>query len=601
MSSSIEPRDTTGRNVVVRATKKLPVRIRASARAQHAARDEKETILDAEVVEELEGGQGSKAHRQSSGFVHWRDRRIRTAGQTFTDSWAEAARIKATAEAADHESAQRLLALYEADAASRAARGAGGSSQDGRSDQEHPGETQAERDRRWLRDMRAGLRDADRQYMDSLRASHIVVPGYGEDQKLREVDALQKVHTRMMMQMCMMPLQRGVSVNSVVQAATTMSALMVLSPAMRAEAGEKAVEVRDYVREKADERTRKHADKVQGKAARGELTAQGIASTDPEDHLSKRWRKRIEDLDRRQRGNREMFTLETAAMTEVGLMDSAYWRMREPGTDPDEVHSSYRSMRRLLHEQMADDGLDRAEVIARARVIIGQRMDVEPEVRTMFNGMAHGRMQKSGPHTVRLPNSDRTVQAWTGEFEDHLGHALPDDGVFVLRKPQNADEHQVRLAQTMSRSIADSLDRGDARDLQSDLYCYPVAFAAQQHGLSTEDLPTGMQHRVNQAQTMIATMASDGLSPDQQREAFSNAYVDAVNEVMTSTPDFEQRLGVTLGHGWDETLARMQRAAQEPAAFVDSMRRTHQQRQAQARAHEQWYPEPGPDPQPQSA
>lgn len=134
-----------------------------------------------------------------------------------------------------------------------------------------------------------------------------------------------------------------------------------------------------------------------------------------------------------------------------------------------------------------------------------------------------------------------------------------------------------------------------------DLYCYPVVFAAQQKGLSVEDLPEAMQHRAAQTQTMIATMGIDGLSAEQQREAFSNAYVDAINEVMEDVPDFQQRVEATLGHSWDQTLERMQHASADPETFVDSMRQAHQKRRRQAHEQAQWHAEPTPDPQPQSA
>lgn len=602
---------TGSSEVEVRPLRKLPVRAQAPAtgRSQDQGQDraQQDTIIDAEIVEELEGRPAKPRARETAAgphaspksFAAWRDRIIKTVREKFTDSWAEAARIKEAAMAADYETAVRMMAEYDPDWAARQQR----SAQNGASSQQDVPEADRDSrsDRAWLKDMRSGLRDADAQFMKSLRDSNIVVPGYGKDQQVREFNVMRKVHTRMMMQMCMTPLQRGVSVSSVVQSATTMTALMVLSPDFRAEVGEKAGEVRDYVRDRADARTRKRADKARHHAAEGLPNRYGQFSSDYRDHVSRRQLKRIDALERRDRGNRDMFTPDTAAMTEVGLMDSAYWRMREPDANVDEVLTSYRSMRDLLHQQMADDGLDQADVMTRARIIIGQRMETEPEVRTMFNGMAHGRVQKSAPRTIRLPNSQETVQAWTGEFEDHLGQPLPDDGIFVLRKPQEVDEHQVRLARTMTRSITDSLTRGDAEALQMDLYCYPVVFAAQQKGLSVEDLPEAMQHRAAQTQTMIATMGIDGLSAEQQREAFSNAYVDAINEVMEDVPDFQQRVEATLGHSWDQTLERMQHASADPETFVDSMRQAHQKRRRQAHEQAQWHAEPTPDPQPQSA
>lgn len=524
-------------------------------------------------------------------FISWRDRLIHKTRAAFTDAWREAARIKEAAAQQDRERAALVLADGQPVAG------------DPSTDQAAPEDVS---EQEWAKALRSGIRDADRDFMKSLKDSRIVVPGYGKQRRVREFDAIKQVHSRMMVQMCMGPLRRGVSVASVVQAATTMTALMVLSPDLRSEVGDKAAAVRDHVRNRADQMTRRQEHKAHAKARQAVLNGAEGSTTDPRSHLSQRWLRRIDALDRRERGHRDLFTPDTAAMTEVGLMESAYWRMREPGADPDQVHTSYRAMRKLLHEQMADDGLDLQDVFKRSRIIVGHRIESEPDVRNMFNGLSHGRIRRSAPHWEKLPNSDRQAQVWTGEFEDHLGHPLPDEGIFVLRKPHRSEAHQVRLTQTMSQSMEESLRSGNPRSLQADLYCYPVAFAVHQKQLDIGGLPDWMRTRVEQAQTAVGSMISDDLDDAQQSEVFSNAYVDSIHQMMEKFPDFQQRVEATLHHSWDEALHRIQQVRQNPEGFVASLKQAQYERvvrdETKYQQYQQDMPQPGWDEaQPQGA
>lgn len=569
----------------------LPIKL-----PQHddAAQDQQDSAFDEAVAQHR--AQRAQAREQAGqNFRAWRKEKIDAARRVFSDSWQAKARTQHAREEADRAAASRTLALYDGQFAHEA--GAESSTT------QRPGPASTpEQGRLWLKDMRSGLRDADRRFMDSLRDSDIVVPGYDKQPKAKELDALRTVHTRMMAQMCLAPLKQGVNARSVVQAATTMTALMVLSPEIRSEVKDKATAVRDAIRDRSEAKlleARKHAQWKLG-AGQGSNKLDGQVGERYQDYLPERVNRRLELIERRERGNRPLYTAHTAAMTEVGLMDSAYWRMREPGADVQQIKDSHEAMQQLLHEQMMTDGVSREDVNERVQLIIGQRLKVEPEMRTMFEGLSHGRIQRGEERTVTVPGTEHTVRAWTGGFKNHLGQDLPGDASFTVRRPQNDAEHQVHMATTMKQSIKSSLLRGDPHQLQTDLYCYPVGFAAAQNELDTDALPASVRQRIEQAQTMIATMSADGLDQDMQQEVFSNAYVDAVNEVMTEVPDFQQRLEATLGHDWDTALGRMQQAASDPDRFLSSMQqmtRTQRSQQARTRAEEQWYAQPEAQPQ----
>ncbi|MFE7121790.1 hypothetical protein ACFU99_40810, partial [Streptomyces sp. NPDC057654] len=433
--------------------------------------------------------------------------------------------------------------------------------------------------REQLLKLRAETLLAGEKYMASLRDSKLLVPGFNDEERTQELGAMHQVYMQMMMQSCLKPLSRGVSANSVVQAVGMMMTMRMIAPDFREEMDSYFQPLKAKIQQRIDTRARgmitsaesgiAHRQRifkdVPGEARRERL----IGSTNPRDHLTKRWRKRFDAMQRRERGHREMFTPDSAAMTEVALMENAFWKMREPGADAGLIRDSYRAMRKRLHDQMEEDGLERQEVVQRARMLIGQRMEYEPELRTMFNGLAYGRIVKAPAHEERITDSDRVRTVWSGEFDDQLGRRLPEDGMFTLRRPMDADAHQVQLAETMTTSMLDALGRDDQKGYAGNMLGYLVGFAARKQGLDTRGLPDMLQRRLDQSEVMIASMDIDGLPAEEQQRVYSNAYVDAMEAVNEKYPDLEAELKRSLGENWQQTL---QTAVDDPGAFFEEQR-----------------------------
>ncbi|WP_405824616.1 hypothetical protein OG705_30205 [Streptomyces sp. NBC_00838] len=433
--------------------------------------------------------------------------------------------------------------------------------------------------REQLLKLRAETRLAGEKYMDSLRNSKLLVPGFNDEERDEQLSAMHHVYMQMMMQSCLKPLSRGVNINSVIQAAGMMMAMRMLSPDFRKEMSGYLQPLKDKIQERIDLRTRRMVTSAESGIAHRQRLFGGVSSearrerllgsTNPRDHLTRKWRKRFDDMQHRERGHREMYTPDSAAMTEVALMENAFWKMREPGADVGQIRDSYRAMRKRLHDQMGQDDLERQEVVYCARMIIGQRMEYEPELRTMFNGVAHGRIVKAPAHEERIPGADRIRTVWSGEFDDQLGQRLPEDAMFTLRRPMDADTHQVQLAETMKTSMLDSLNRGDEEGYGANMLGYLVGFAAKKQGLDTSGLPDMLQHRLDQSEVMIASMDIDGLPPQEQQRVYSNAYVDATEAVNEKYPDLEHELKRSLGENWQQTL---QTAVDDPGAFFEAQR-----------------------------
>jgi hypothetical protein len=460
-------------------------------------------------------------------------------------------------------------------------------------DTERSGDGTEELDQReQLLKLRADTRLAAEAYMASLRDSNLLVPGFSDDEREGEVSVMHQVYMQMMMQACLKPLSRGVNTNAVIQAAGMMVAMRTLSPDFRKEMGSCYQPLKDKIQDRIDRRTRSMGAWAENLAeSNNSLVDQGTRArleknpslagnekfmrrredrkTGRGDYLSKKWQGRLDDLEHRDRGNREMYTPDSAAMTEVGLMENAFWKMREPGADVGRIHDSYRSMRKRLHDQMDEDGLDRLDIVKRARMLIGERMEYEPELRTMFNGVAHGRIVKAPTHQERLAGTDCVREVWSGEFDDHLGNRLPDDGMFTLRRPMAADVHQVQLAETMKTSMLEGLAGRDREGFISSVQGYMVGFAARRHGFDTQGLPDALRQRLDQTETMIATLDIDGFTSGEQQRIYSNAYVDAMEAVGREHPDLAHELTLAFGENWQETL---QAAVDDPAAFAAAER-----------------------------
>ncbi|MGW6600516.1 hypothetical protein [Streptomyces sp. NPDC055036] len=433
--------------------------------------------------------------------------------------------------------------------------------------------------REQLLKLRAETRLAGEKYMASLRDSKLLVPGFNDEERGEQLSAMQHVYMQMMMQSCLKPLSRGVNTSSVIQAASMMMAMRMLSPDFKKEMGSYLQPLKDKIQERIDTRTHgmvtsvqasiAHRQKLFGDMKSGARRERLVGSTDPRDHLTIKWRKRFDAMQHRKRGHREMFTPDSAAMTEIALTENAFWKMREPDADVGQIRDSYRAMRKRLHDQMDEDGLERREIVQRARMIIGQRMEYEPELRTMFNGVAHGRIVKAPAHEEQIAGTDRVRSVWSGEFDDQLGHRLPEDAMFTLRRPMDANVHQVQLAETMKISMLDALGRGDQECYGANVLGYLVGFAAKRQGLDTSGLPGILQHRLDQSEVMIASMDIDGLPPGEQQRVYSNAYVDAMEAVNEKYPDLEHELKRSLGENWQQTL---QTAVDDPSAFFEEMR-----------------------------
>lgn len=453
----------------------------------------------------------------------------------------------------------------------------------------------SERDQ--LKLLRENVRAAGEKYMESLRTSDILVPGFNQEEREEKLSVMNRVYAQTMMMAGMKPLHQGVSPESVVRVMSTMAAMYMLSPQFKQLMGEKLEPIKSAIQSKIDakaERKMGRSAKLTGlgnagierynhsvradnvsRAERGEALREELGHLDSNKLVSKKWQKRYDDMQFRKRGNREMFTAQSAGMTEVALLENAFVTLRQPGAATEEILSSYNAMITHLYRQAEADGLSREEVAEASRIMLGERIREDPSIQMMVNGLAHGQQRMASPQEARIAGTDKVARVWRGDFETYTG--VPVDptlykdperrkgvvGAFGLRTVMGADSHRKQMSVTMAMTMAQAASRGDFEAFNQDMAGYMMGCVTQASKADGEGLPGAIADRMFQSRTMQASMAADGLDIEQQRLEYSTAYAEAIKEIDKSFPEFAQQWNHHYGASWAEFTARIGTNPQE--------------------------------------
>ncbi|WP_143736591.1 hypothetical protein [Plantibacter flavus] len=240
-------------------------------------------------------------------------------------------------------------------------------------------------------------------------------------------------------------------------------------------------------------------------------------------------------------------------MTEVALAEAAYADMRRPGVDPSSVRDRYDSALSALYEYVDDDGIRREDVSRSMRVIVGQRVAREPQLASVFSELGHGRFAKSEPREVFLEGGVERATVWTGDFVDSYEGRTISSGSFRLRPPASISEHRVLIAETLAAEMATATSVGELNDALSQ---YVVASSASKYPDVVDQLEDpATRTRFSKARTMFASMSDDGLSGEEQRFAYTAAYVDAVETTHRLNPEMGAQWAAQYGENWREDVA----------------------------------------------
>lgn len=456
-------------------------------------------------------------------------------------------------------------------------------------------------EREQLRLLRENIRDAGDKYMESLRRSMILVPGFNDDERIEKLSAMQRVYAETMVMAGMRPLKEGVSAASVVRVMSTMVAMYMLSPTFRHVVKERLEPISTAIQQRIDAKaesklhwahqqaaqlnaeiaeTNEHVRELNlDRQAHGRRPRPDVKFVDPNRYVSKKWQQRYDDLKFRERGHREMFTARSAGMTEMALTENAFAALREPGADTETIIASYTTMIDRLYRQAEEDGVNREEVAEASRIVLGERIRQDPRVQVMVDGFAHGQWHMSPPHDERITGTEQVQKVWRGDFQDCTGSPVDPTrygdakgregvlGAFTLRSQMGATVHQDRMAETMAMTMSQAAARGDLETFNQDLVGYMLGCVARAQKVDGDGMPGVIPQRLFQGRTMQAAMAADGVSEKGQRLLYSNAYADALEAVDAAYPEFARQWAQRYGPSWQQFTAQV---GNNPAEAYDN-------------------------------
>lgn len=294
------------------------------------------------------------------------------------------------------------------------------------------------------------------------------------------IDARNKAYHTNMMELCVSPLQHGVSAGNVADSIGIYAGMILTSPSFRKygraqvanalfPAIEKMTKVTDKVQDcickplqrmvNWTERTCGMKvpfvpDKIRLYESKSVTTAQ-------------RLREKKESILKDLNNGRVPLTPETAALTYISFSKSAYEMMQaveprmellkgklgkngesitfaERKADCDEqiasIQKHYAESLKTLRGLCEMDGLDEEQVRMNIRTLTGTLTTQHPELREIFQETAGFTVQKAKGESVKLKDG-RTASVWRGEYTTQRGGRTVDyTGGFTLRTPQSAFE-----------------------------------------------------------------------------------------------------------------------------------------------------------------
>lgn len=417
---------------------------------------------------------------------------------------------------------------------------------DARQDQRHRINLEREARLDPLAQLKLDTMRAGETYMDSLRRSGILGADQSRDSQRKQLSGLHQIYASMMVLQCVRPLQQGLSGQNVVASLGMAASMWMMSPDFRTQVGTFTGQIGAAIRAKIDGRGEKKDAKAQRKFDK--LTARGKG-----DLLADRWQKRLDRIEYAERGHRLPFTSQSAAMTEVALAEAAYADMRRPGADPRIIQERYETALGALYEYVDDDGIDREEVSRSMRVIVGQRLEKDPALASVFGELGHGRFAKSEPREVYINGTAEKMTVWTGDFVDSYEGRTISTGSFRLRPIMTLDEHRVLSAETIAAELSSATTVAEMNDALSQ---FVVAAAVSEYPDVIDEIEDPeSRRRFGKVRTMFASMSADGLNADEQHFAYSAAFVDAVEVAQIVRPELGAEWMAKYGDNWRERVA----------------------------------------------
>lgn len=389
-------------------------------------------------------------------------------------------------------------------------------------------------------------------------------------------DQMRKNHDHfagMMMMSAVAPLRKGLSAENLASVAGSIAIMWALSPKFRdytdgiadklmkgsqADAEHKAAnEKKGFLRKTVEERARS-AKKAAKLLFGAKSEAQRMQDSDPA-HAP--------------------YQVDSAATQLVNMSDNAYTAMREPDANVEVILRKYGKLTEELEQDWEKQGLEREDVYARARWIVGQQSMEDPTVASRYIDTYTGNVQMSDNQSRRVNTSNGWTQqnTWDGNWvagENQNVVIGRSAKLFTPRAPQRMQDHAFSAAESMTNVMRICM-RGSMKDpARFKEFTTTMAVMTPQGGelgnnidmINVAGSSNPSARGVQTVQTLRAAMRADGYGPEQIDAVMQAGMNQAMDNIKQQYPeqmrDYTARLQQMEG-GENQTIdiVRQQQSA----------------------------------------
>lgn len=412
--------------------------------------------------------------------------------------------------------------------------------------------------------LRRDIAAAGLQFKKDLMSSEMFGPG-PKPPVAQELSKFHKKYVSMMMLSCFEGLEKGVNVESVVRALTMSAAMWAWSPAFRGQARELVYKGKAAMIDSKQD----FLEKIEADVERRFAEAGGHEGCSNAQAYF--WKNRLDGIKAMRRGDREPFTAHSAGLAQVSMDEKAFVAMRADGADIEQITRQHRAAVEKLYGMAAYDGVSGDDVSRAARMIIGRQLKDNPQYAAMYQELSHADFTMAKPREVVVDGSGRTQKIWDGAFTHRSGVTV-NSGAFEVRKPMSAQSHQQAMASAIYQDLTTCEDTDEMHRM---LVTYAVGWGATPDSPLVRAFPADnpARSRWEAAMTMKRAMVSDNLSDQEAQLVYSNAFMDALEEIHDTAPGIEESWSQKYGQSWRSDIERLVR---DPGGVSDFWKKADQ-------------------------
>ena len=317
---------------------------------------------------------------------------------------------------------------------------------------------------------------------------------------------------------CLTPLDRGITVSSVMSACSTAAVMWCMSPQFRKELAAHIPTIKAGLRERSNEVSSRIIGRDFFSSPEKREAAELDARRAEQGFLSR--------LKATVTNRRVPMGVQSAAVARLAVLDQGYDAARAGG-DPTVIAGQVAELDGALRKQILEDGLDEVAVHCAMRDTVGARIGADPTYAARFVETAHGGIRPSA----------NTGSGWDRRWRLSNGQLLSDEhsSMFELRPPTGVEGHFKEMATAYAtdlRMASERLGPAGVRDVMLGYASAGNLTGVQLGDGSAGSAPGTADGAVQRVHAMMAAMADDGLDAKTIAEVHAGALAKGLEVVV---------------------------------------------------------------------